>query len=574
MGAWTLAITLTASVALTGCADAAPGTAAAPGAAASPPGPSSAPAGPAETAPPPDETSEGGTDDERHGLPSEQELAQARQDVGRLESRRLAAQLVVVRQPGPAAKAAAAPVRGLGVGGVTAFATSVPKDVPSIPRTVRAANAAVQRAMRESGRDWPAFIAIDQEGGPVTRIGPPLTQWPAAMALGAARDGGLAREVARASGAELRGLGYTAVLAPVADVTIGPADPTIGARSPGSSPEAVTAVAGSQVAGFLQAGVLPVVKHFPGHGGVRGDSHQGAVHQPASRTDLDRRGLRPFRELTRAGVPAVMTGHIVLDAVDRKVPATLSGPVVDGLLRREWGYRGLVVTDALEMAAVTRKHGPGEAAVRAVLAGNDVLLMPADAAKAIDAVAAAVASGRVPRERLVESAARMVATLRHVNSTTAPADQSPPGSHAQVARKLAAASVTVLGGRCGTSLVGRSIKIVGGSSSDRAALTRAARDAGLATSGGTTVALLGSGTYRAAEAGRQATQRVTGEVVVALDTPYGLASHPRAKARIAAYGRTPETFGAVVDVLLGRTAATGRLPVSAGPWKAGTGCDG
>ncbi len=488
------------------------------------------------------------------------DLEQATADVSQLSLPRLAAQIVVPRQSGSGATAAQ-PVRSQGYGGVAVFSANIPRSAAAIPTTVRATNTALQAAMRQSGRDWPAFIAIDQEGGPVTRIGSPLTTWPAAMALGAAGDAALAAAVARASGAELRGLGFTVVMAPVADVTIGPADPTIGVRSPGTDPGTVATVATAMVAGYTQAGIMPTVKHFPGHGSVSADTHAGTVIQSASREVLDRRDLLPFARLAASGAPAVMVAHIVVRAVDANQPATLSGAVVDGVLRRDLGFRGMTVTDALEMAAVSRRYGPGEAAVRAVLAGNDVLLMPADPAQAVAGLVKAVNQGRLPKARLEQAAARMVAGLR-ASVRAAPADHA-PGSHRTVADRLAAASITQLGGRCGTRLVGKSLSFSGPAAAV-SAMTAAARTAGLRVGGGTTVLLLtGSSAPRGTAAA---------DVVVALNSPYALRTARARSLALATYGATPATYRALASVLAGTTTPRGQLPVAVGAWPIGTGC--
>lgn len=488
------------------------------------------------------------------------DLEQATADVSRLSLPRLAAQIVVPRQAGSGATAAQ-PVRSQGYGGVAVFSANIPASAAAIPTTVRATNAALQAAMRQSGRDWPAFIAIDQEGGPVARIGSPLTTWPAAMALGAARDAALATAVARASGAELRGLGFTVVMAPVADVTVGPADPTIGVRSPGTDPGTVATVATAMVAGYTQAGIMPTVKHFPGHGSVTADTHAGTVIQSASRELLDRRDLLPFARLAASGAPAVMVAHIVVRAVDASQPATLSGPVVDGVLRRGLGFRGMTVTDALEMAAVSRRYGPEEAAVRAVLAGNDVLLMPANPAQAVAGLVNAVNQGRLPKARLEQAAARMVAGLR-ATVRPAPSDHA-PGSHRAVADRLAAASITQLGGRCGTRLVGKSLSFSGPAAAV-SAMTAAARSAGLRVGGGTSVLLLtGSSAPRGTTAA---------DVVVALNAPYALRTVRARTLALATYGATPATYRTLAAVLAGTTTPRGQLPVAVGAWPIGTGC--
>ncbi len=504
------------------------------------------------------------------GRPSAEQLSAARADVARLSVPQLAAQLVVPRQRGAGQDAAAA-LRSGGYGGYAVFRDNLPQGAAAV-RTARADNAAFERAMRESGRDWPAFVSIDQEGGPVTRLDSPLTLFPAVMALGAAGDPGLARRVGAASGAELRGLGYTVVLAPVADVTVGEADPTIGVRSPGSDPRAVSRISSALAAGYLDAGILPTLKHFPGHGGVGDDSHLGTVTQRAPLSQMRERDLLPFAEAVSAGAPAIMTAHIVLTSVDPQRPSTVSQKVLTGVLREDLGFTGLVVTDALEMAAVASRFGAGQAAVEAVRAGADVLLMPADAKAAVTALVKAVDDGSVTRGRLEESAARMVATLRAaVHDPPAPSE---PGSHQQVAKDVAAAAITQLGGECGARLVGDGIRVSGGDAADREALTTAARAAGLRTGSGTSVVLRGGSTYRAAEDDGESTASApaTGDVVVALDAPYTLARDRARVAKLATFGRTPATFAELVRVLLGERTASGALPVAVGNHAIGSGC--
>ncbi|GMA40647.1 glycoside hydrolase family 3 protein [Mobilicoccus caccae] len=497
--------------------------------------------------------------------PSQQDVDTARAEVAKLSTRQVAAQLVV-----PDLGSVDAGVRGIGqgYGGVVVMRSALPSG-RGAAGAAKAANARYATAMSGSKRSWPAFIAVDQEGGPVTRIDAPLTPFPAAMALGAAKDPALASAVGRASGSELRGLGFTVVMAPDADVTT-PKDPTIGVRSPGSDPARVATTALSYVQGYRQAGLVPVVKHFPGHGSVSADTHAGTARLTASRAVLDRRDLVPFRKAVEAGVPAVMTAHVIATAIDAKRPASLSRPVTTGVLRQQLGFSGLVVTDALNMGAVTAGTAPGEATVRAIEAGADVALMPADPKAAVSALEEAVASKRLTRARLDESAVRMIVALRGARASVPAAA---PGSHRSVAQQVAAATITQIGGRCGARAVRSAVTVSGGTAADRAEFTRAAKARGLRIGGAraTKVVLLGGGRYQAGTGGSSGGTTGSGDVLVALDTPYGLAQG-RATTRIAAYGRTPATFDAVVDVLTGKAPARGRLPVAVGASKIGSGC--
>lgn len=504
------------------------------------------------------------------GLPSEQQLASAREDVSALSDRDLVGSLIVASYEGTDPEAAAELVRAHHLAGVITLGANVPENPDTRVELLTGLTAAVSQAVADSGRDWPAFLAIDQEGGPITRVAAPLDHWPAAMALGAARDPDLAAEVAQASGTQLRALGYTVVLAPSADVTSGPDDPTIGARSPGTDPQIVADVATAQVRGFAAAGVLPVVKHFPGHGTIAADSHLGLAEQTADLATLQSRDLAPFRALIDAGAPAVMPGHIVVDAIDPDRPATTSPAVLTDLLQDELGFSGLVVTDALNMGAITQAPGDVHPAVGALAAGVDVLLMPPDPVGTIDAVLASLQDGTLDRADLEESAARVVATLRAQEGVPSP-DPSVIGSRHELSVRAAAAGITQLTGPCGERLVGDSIAISGGTEADRSNLAVAAQAAGLGIGSGDSVVLVGGSTYQAG-GGPGGPGTGSGDVVVTTDRPYPLADSQADTALIAAYGRDPATMEALVRVLLGEETAQGRLPTPVGDYPIGAGC--
>ncbi len=171
--------------------------------------------------------------------------------------------------------------------------------------------------------------------------------------------------------------------------------------------------------GHQDAGVVPVLKHFPGHGSLTTDSHLGLPVQKRTRAELDRIDLRPFREAIAADAPAVMIGHIDVRAVDPGRPASVSRKVITGLLRRDLGFRGVVVTDSLAMDGVEKQYPGGRGAVAALRAGADVLLMPPDPAVARTAIVTAVRAGRLPRARLEAAATRMLAMLIHRNAGAA-----------------------------------------------------------------------------------------------------------------------------------------------------------
>lgn len=510
------------------------------------------------------------------GLPTQAELDAATGDVSKLTTKQLAGQVIVGYYQGTSPQAAADAVRRNGLGGVIIMGDNVPSNPTDESAGLPAVTKAVQAAVKESGRSWPAVIGIDQEGGPVTRITSGVTPLPGAMAYGAADDAALATQLAKDEGQELRSLGVTMNFAPDADVTVGPSDPTIGVRSPSSDPQRVARAVNAQVAGYQQAGIVPVIKHFPGHGSVTTDTHVDYAVQAQSVEQLMKRDWVPFASASKAGVPAIMTAHIVVKDVDPNVPSTLSPKVLTGQLRDKLGFKGLIVTDGMNMGAIVKKFDRGgAAAVSALEAGADVVLMPADASASVSAIEKAVASGALTRQRLIESAARIVATTRHQH-VSAP-DASVRGSHDDDARRLAKASITQLGGRCGRDLVGSRVRVEGGTAEHRATLTKELKargvDVGLQ---GTRVNLLEGGVYNAGESsaggGAEATSPGTSGAIkagnsgvqIALDTPYPLALRGSDTVGLAAYGSTQPTFAALADVLTGKAKAGGTLPVAVG----------
>jgi beta-N-acetylhexosaminidase len=443
-------------------------------------------------------------------------------------------------------------VRDLGLAGVILLGENVPRqDDGTVDAAVLAKRLAGLQEADE--RPYPLVVAVDQEGGPIARVGRPATVFPPAMALGAADAPSLARAAAAASGAELRALGFTMVFAPVADVTSGADDPTIGVRSPGSDPALVARIATAELAGYTDAGIVGVQKHFPGHGSVPADSHVDLPVQAAAPDVLAQRDLVPFAAAVQAGATAIMVAHIDVRALDPGVPSSLSAPVVTGLLRSDLGFSGLVVTDALNMGAVDDRFGPGDAAVAALAAGVDLLLMPTDPAAARDAVVAAVDDGRLDPARLEEAARRVVAVQLHQAAAGPAPGLDVLGTSAPLSAQVSAAALTLLPGVSGSCLapsVGASVRVSGGTEQDRARFTLAAARAGVAVGSGPLVVLLG----RPGSSG-------DGDVVVALDTPYGLGASRATTARVALFGRTDAAFDALLAVLTGRAAAGGRLPV-------------
>lgn len=256
-----------------------------------------------------------------------------------------------------------------------------------------------------------AWISIDQEGGAVLRTDD-LPQPPSAMALGATGDPELAQAVGAATARGLRSLGINWDYAPVLDVNVNPQNPVIGERSFGSDPKKVAELGIAWLQGLQGEGVAATVKHFPGHGDTALDSHLALPVVKKDRRKLDMVELYPFRKALKAGVAAVMTAHILYPALDPHNPATLSRAILTGLLREEWGYQGVIVTDSMGMKAIADHYPAGQAAVRSVLAGADTVLALGSfetQIQQVEALAAAIESGEISRTRLQESYRRLEA---------------------------------------------------------------------------------------------------------------------------------------------------------------------
>lgn len=298
----------------------------------------------------------------------------------------------------------------------------------------------------------PLLVTSDLETGPGMRLSPGGTRMPPAMAFGAAGDEELVREAGRVTAREARAVGIHLTLAPVLDVNSNPANPIINVRSFGEDPQEVARLGTAWMLGAREEGLLSAGKHFPGHGDTRVDSHVGLARVSADSASLWRNELVPFRAAVRAGMDAMLVGHLAVTGLQGEdaPPASLSRRITTGLLREELGFEGLVVTDALNMGGVTRRHSVPEASIRALEAGADILLQPPGTREVIDAIVRAVESGRLPRERIDDAARRVLRTKAaaglhrgaRVEPDSLPALVGIPVHHA-VAARAAQASITL-----------------------------------------------------------------------------------------------------------------------------------
>ena len=288
------------------------------------------------------------------------------------------------------------------VGGVAIFGKNI-----SDPETLRAFTEQLRDATTV-----PLFLGVDEEGGLVARLANNaafgLPKYESAAAVGASGNPADAENMGRTIGGYLADYGFTVDFAPVADVYTNPANTVIGSRAFATDANTAAAMAGACARGLASQGVLPVYKHFPGHGDTSEDTHVGTVTLNKTLDDLRSCELVPFAQNVN-NAPLIMAAHITVPQVTGDdTPASLSSVMLTDLLRGELGYQGLIVTDSLAMQAITDVYTPGQAAVKALQAGADLLLMPNGLADAYTAVLEAVQDGTIPQQRLDESVQRIL----------------------------------------------------------------------------------------------------------------------------------------------------------------------
>ena len=432
------------------------------------------------------------------------------------------------------------------LGGVIVMADNLPEN--PTPDQVKGVTEAVNGA-RSKGQ--PVSIGVDQEGGPVSRLGTGALPFPPLMALSAAQDPELTQTATKVQGQNLSDLGFTIDFAPDADVTTGEKDVAINVRSAGDDHKAAAEVVAQAATGYHLGGVASSAKHFPGHGRLHVDSHESLPVSKKSIKELEDTDLLPFKSAVKAGIPMVMMGHIGLPDA-KTTPATLNEKAYKSL-RDTLDFDGVIITDALNMKAVDQNQS-GKETVKALSAGADLALMPPDSAAAQKAVAKAMADGDLKKSDLQKKAERVVAmqlataeTQKTMTDDSGGDDSGPTGSEnpQKVLTDVAEKSLTVLKGECafeGTD----SISIVGGSEKEKTELTKAAKDAGLTVrSGGTSVSL---------------SPDTSAEVAVGTAAPWTM-RNTSAQSAVTAYDSNPNALKAVAKWLKGDLRASGKLPV-------------
>ena len=480
-------------------------------------------------------------------------------------------------------------IRDRGVGGVILYSENF-ADATSLTKLI----ADLDRIARDA-KSLPLFFEMDQEGGPVIRISKGATILPGQMALAATADPERSvRTAATISASELRALGVNWNFAPVADVNDEPTNPIISNRSFSSDPARVSSLVSAAVQAYAAAGFFCCAKHFPGHGSTTTDSHTGLPKIEADRATLDRLELPPFRAAIAAGVPAIMSAHIVVPALDPTpdLPVTLSNAVMTDLVRTTLGFQGIVVTDDLEMGAL-KNIGEATAALRALQAGADYLLFRFDESAQLEGhrlITEAVRSGSLSTARLDQSVRRVVDAKQRYGVLAARRDQAGPdlAANARTALDLARGATTLLRNRGVLPLRGRILavaptnadisffegqptlgSVIAAKRPDAVVQTIALHpsaseiDRVVTMSRAADVVVVGTTNLFAYPEQVTLVKALAKEkpvAVVALRGPYDIQSAPDVPAYLCAYDSREPSLTAAAEILLGERKPSGSLP--------------
>ncbi|PTX55188.1 beta-N-acetylhexosaminidase [Melghirimyces profundicolus] len=470
------------------------------------------------------------------------------------------------------------------------------------PRQVAELTNDMQRLALSGSLGLPLLISIDQEGGKVVRMREGVTVFPGGMALGAAGDPSITRLSGRVVGSELRAMGINMNLAPVLDVNNNPKNPVIGARSFASDPKLVAWMASAQIRGYHDGTVLTVAKHFPGHGDTATDSHVDLPAVPHSLDRLNRVELVPFKEVLDE-TDAVMSAHITFPAIEGTpgLPGTLSKKVLTGLLRERLGFKGVIITDDMEMGAIVDRFGAEEAAVRAIKSGADIVLVSHDLSRqqaSIRAVREAVAKGEISEERIDRSLRRILRLkMKRMGGTSVASQPLVPtenirervgtkenGSAAEQAARAALTLVRdpqhrlplnpsqskqlLVVSSVGAEPMGSFFSDLGFSVRVRTLDTDPGPDdirEVTKQAAGVDSVIIGTTRAEANQGQAELIRRLEAGgipvIALGLDTPYEVKALPDSTPYLALYSATPESLKAAAEALVGETPIRGKLPV-------------
>lgn len=489
--------------------------------------------------------------------------------------------------------------------------------------------ALLTRHLQEAAK-IPLLVSADLESGVGMRF-LDTTFWAPAMAVAATGDPSLAEREGRMVAVEARTLGINHILAPVADVNVNPDNTVINARSYGEDPKEVGRFVAAFIKGVQSEGLLATAKHFPGHGDTHVDSHRSLPVLDVTRERLDTVELVPFRAAIEAGVGSVMMGHLSVPVLDptpspirtdgvrenryahdneapdnASLPATLSKPMIEGLLRRDLGFKGLIVSDAFDMGGLTEHFDAGEAAIRAIEAGEDQILLSPNPEGAMDAVKEAVKSGRLPMARVDDAVARILEAKRRVPHKVATPDEifhqiDSPASR-ELSAEIATRALTLVREEANALPLRRDARILivsvtdfveavnplaefdrevrariqgpvrsfsmdsRSTDADLENLVAAAADADVVLFGLAIRARSGAGRLALPAAAKQSIERLATTkarpIVISFGTPYLLRELPSVQTYLCAYGPQPVLQTAAARALFGEKPISGHLPVT------------
>ncbi len=493
------------------------------------------------------------------------------------------------KKMGPEIKAL---VKGLHVGAVALYSRNI-HDIWQVKRLV----SDLRKAMRT---EIQPFIAIDQEGGNVVRIHSRVSVLPGSMTLGATRDPVLAFLAGQAQGVDLQMVGLNMNLAPVLDTNINPKNPVINVRAFGEKASLVAQMGTAFIHGQQMAGLTTVAKHFPGHGSTTRDSHFSLPRITLSREKLFKTELLPFRKAVEAGLDAIMTAHIEVPAFEKDgTPASLSHEIITELLRKRMGFNGLVITDDLEMRAISAGRGVGPSAVRAILAGADMVMViwtPSKKKEVFRDLLKAVETNTISQKRLDRSVLRILRLKAKrgvlssfdsgVNSLTE-LSHLPNRLHSQITRNIAIRGITLVKNKdsllplCGDKRLlvispyklfrQEMSRLLPGSTLESISLvsSKARREAELnrlihKASEHDVIVIGATNVYQAWLVQQLQHKIKIPMVVVSFGSPYLLRYFPRVAAYLCTYSYQASAMVAAARAIAGQHSITGRLPVSLG----------
>ncbi|MGE6258314.1 glycoside hydrolase family 3 protein [Heyndrickxia sporothermodurans] len=480
------------------------------------------------------------------------------------------------------------------IGGVIYFNWSDNIGTPVNPNQVQSLSNGLQQIALEQKSKIPLFISADQEGGVVARVTEPATVFPGNMALGATRSTDYARKAAEIMGKELKALGINMDFAPDLDVNVNPENPVIGVRSYSEKADIVSSLGKAQVAGLQKQNVIATGKHFPGHGDTNVDSHYGLPIVNHDIKTLMQVDLKPFIDAIHSGIDAIMTAHIVVPALDSSgLPATLSKPIMTGVLRNQLHYDGLIITDSLDMSGANVLPAE-QVPVAAFEAGADILLNPPDVELAYNAMLKAVKTKQLSQKRLDQSVTRILLAkykrgiVKHPLTKENMLKKIGASKHLKTASEITEKSITLIKNdhhvlplqqkqnvfvtgpmtanseRLAALLVEKGINTTSLSTNTTPTNEQIQTAISLAKKANVIIVTSYNANTNSGQQGLVKELKQTGKpvVVASMRNPYDIIAFPEVDANILTYGNRDISTKALAKALLGEINPSGKLPVT------------